>query len=101
MASPKRGMQGVRTMGGLVDRRRARTSAGALMELSVLANEKKRLEQERDRVRRRQAEIDGRLAEIVDKERRLYEFVTKPRQDAKVAPVADNSQRLRTTELGY
>ena len=101
MANPKRGIQGVKTMGGLVDRRRARTSAGALMEMSVMANEKKRLEQELDRLRRRQAEIGVRLAEIADKECRLYEFVKKPSHDAKIAPAADSGQRLRTTELSY
>jgi hypothetical protein len=40
MASAKRGLQGVKTMAGLVDRRRARTPAGALMELAILENEK-------------------------------------------------------------
>ena len=101
MPSLKRGIQGVKTMGGLVDRRRARTSAGALMEMSVMANEKKRLEQELGRLGRRQAEINARLADIADKERRLYEFVKKPCQDARVAPAADTGQRLRMTELSY
>jgi hypothetical protein len=109
-------MQGVKTMGGLVDQRRARTSAGALMELAVLANEKKRLEQELGRWRRRHAEISARLAEIADKERRLFGFVEKLPQDAQVPPAAengqrprdrqgataaDNGQRLRTTEHSY
>lgn len=116
MASQKPGMQGVRTMGGLVDQRRARTTAGALLELSVLANERKRLQLELDRWRRRHAEIEARLAEIADKERRLYGFVEKPARDAQVpsvgnssqrlrdaqsAPAADNGRRLRATEHSY
>lgn len=118
MASVKRSLRGIKTLNALVDQRRSRTSGGALMELSVMANEKVRLELELDRWRRRHAEITARLAEIAERESRLFEFVEKPAPiapaaaaggsqrlpEAPVAPVAIvsvNGQRLRATELSY
>ena len=40
MVTEKRGVQQIKTMGGIVDGRRTRTSAGALLELSMLEMEK-------------------------------------------------------------
>ena len=108
-------------MGALVDRRRARSMAGALMELSVMANERHRLEQELERWHHRRAEIAERLAEITEKEARLYKFVKEPPQtqspskaapsretpsretpsNAQVCPAAENGSRLRATEFHY
>ena len=77
MASEKRGVQHIKTMAGLVDGRRTRTSAGALLELSMLEMEKQRLVLEMRRAERRCAEIRGRLAEIEGKQHRLQRFVEK------------------------
>ena len=43
MAIEKRGVQHIKTLAGLVDGRRTRTSSGALLELSMLEMEKQRL----------------------------------------------------------
>jgi hypothetical protein len=117
MGSVKRSLRSVKTVGALADRRRARTSAGALMELAGMANERKRLELEMDRLRRRGAEIDVRLAEIADKERRLYAFVKEPPPDYVSGPTTSGAKsqplpasvsrddnygpRLKPTELSY
>jgi hypothetical protein len=62
-------------MGALVDSRRTRTAAGALLELSAMANEKLLLHKELDRWKVRHVEIRRRLAEISAKERRLMGLV--------------------------
>lgn len=62
-------------MGALVDSRRTRTAAGALLELSAMANEKLLLHKELDRWKVRHVEIQKRLAEITVKEHRLMEMV--------------------------
>lgn len=75
MARERRGVQGIRTMGALVDSRRTRTAAGALLELSAMANEKLLLTKELERWKVRHVEIRRRLAEIATKERRLMAYV--------------------------
>ena len=82
MAHDRRGVQQIRTFAGLVDRRRARTSAGALLELSMLEMEKTRLMLEMQRAERRCAEIRRRRAEIDAKQHRLQRFVEKPNGEA-------------------
>ena len=77
MALEKRGVQHIKTMAGLVDGRRTRTSSGALLELSMLEMEKQRLVLEMQRAERRCAEIRGRVAEIDMKGFRLQRFVEK------------------------
>jgi hypothetical protein len=69
-------------MAGLVDGRRARTSAGALLELSMLEMEKTRLTLGMQRAERRCADIQKRLAEIDAKQHRLQRFVEKPNGEA-------------------
>ncbi len=102
MATMKRGLQGIKTMAALVDGRRTRSSAGALLELSTLENEKQRLQQELDRGRRRHAEIKARLAEIAVKEKRLYEFVKRPKRSAVSSkPADDGLPRLKAVEINY
>jgi hypothetical protein len=71
----RKSVQGIRTMGALVDTRRTRTSAGALLELSALSNEKVLLTRELDRWKTRHVDIEKRLGEIAAKERRLMTFV--------------------------
>jgi hypothetical protein len=61
-------------MAALVDQRRTRTPAGALIELSALANEKLLLEREVARASRRGIEIRRRLKEIAAKEDRLMKL---------------------------
>ena len=75
MGRARRGVQGLRTMGELVDSRRTRTAAGALLELSAMANEKLLLEQELGRWKARHVEIRRRLSEIAAKEQRLKAMV--------------------------
>lgn len=78
MAAEKRGVQHIKTMAGLVDGRRTRTSSGALLELSMLEMEKQRHMNEMLRLEQRAAEIRGRMTEIEAKQRRLQQFVDKP-----------------------
>ena len=75
MASEKRGLQGIKTTGALLDTRRARTPAGALLELSAMANEKNLLNKELARWKRRHAEIQARLDQIRAKEQKLLALV--------------------------
>ncbi len=102
MLNERKGVQSIRTMGVLVDRRRARTSAGALLEMSALASEKERLQRELDRLGRRRSEIETRLAEIEVKGRRLQGFVKKGQGlNAESIPGNDTLKRMRTRELRY
>ncbi len=82
MGRERRGVTHIHTMAGLVDGRRARSSHGALLELSMLELEKVRLTREMQRAERRCADIRKRLAEIDEKERRLHRFVEKPHGEA-------------------
>ena len=87
MTLEKRGVQHIKTMAGLVDGRRTRTSSGALLELSMLEMEKQRLVLEMRRAEQRCAEIRGRLAEMGKKGLRLQQFVEKLNGEAQ-APQA-------------
>ncbi len=75
MARELRGVGSIKTMGGLMDNRRARTPSGALLEMSTMANEKTLLHKELARWRRRYVQIQTRLGEIAAKERRLLTLV--------------------------
>ena len=86
MAFDKRGVQHLKTLAGLVDGRRSRTSSGALLELSMLEMERQRLTKEVERAARRGAEIRGQLAEIDRKQLRLHRFVEKRNAGAAAAP---------------
>lgn len=90
-------------MAGLVDQRRTRTTSGALLEMSVLASEKERLHQELAVARRRQAEIQARLAEIAEKEERLRAFVKNsvPIPSDGTAVTEDPLRRLKAREIRY
>ncbi|MGQ0708629.1 MAG: hypothetical protein ACT4NV_02660 [Rhodoferax sp.] len=98
-------MQHIKTLAGLVDGRRARTSAGALLELSMLEMEKQRLTKEMERSERRCSEIRGRIAEIQAKQQRLQRFVDRPQGElAAAAPLpihAEPSGRLKRRQLTY
>jgi hypothetical protein len=106
VARERKSVQGIRTMGALVDNRRTRTSAGALLEMSAMANEKLLLSKELERSKVRQTEIHKRLNEIAAKERRLMTFVQTPGailEAAPVAPAIDTSvaNRMKVKELSY
>ena len=75
MASLRRGVGSIRTMGSLVDNRKVRTPAGALLEMSAMANEKLLLQKELARWERRHVEIQNRLGAIAAKERRLMSVI--------------------------
>ena len=75
MANVKRSLQSVKTLSKLLDGRRARTPAGALLEMSGMANEKVLLTKELERGIRRRAEIEHRLAEIEAKTQRLMAYI--------------------------
>ncbi len=97
-APTTRSLRGIRTTGALADRRKSRTRAGALLELSVLANEKERLTRELRRWEQRKKEIEARLAEISEKERRLEEAAAAP---APVAAPAAPAPELRMKPIQY
>ncbi len=90
-------------MGAMVDGRRVRTSSGALLELSILSNEKERLNKELAVAARRQEEIVRRLTEIADKEERLQAFVKTPEMVAKVCPTlpTEAARRVKAKEFSY
>jgi hypothetical protein len=68
-------VRSIKTMGGILDNRRARTPSGALLEMSAMANEKTLLHEQLARWKRRRGEIQTRLNEIAAKERRLMALV--------------------------
>ena len=78
MATEKRGVMHIKTMAELVDARRSRTSAGALLELAMLEMEKQRLKKEMLRAQSRGAEIATRMHEIEAKQCRLQSIVERP-----------------------
>ncbi|HKI18819.1 MAG TPA: hypothetical protein VKA15_13115 [Isosphaeraceae bacterium] len=102
-------------MAALVDKRRTRTPAGALIELSALANEKLLLDREVSRATRRDIEIQRRLREIAAKADRLMKLaqggtpppetspLTRPvSSDPPRAPVEmPASSRFKISEFTY
>lgn len=111
MATEIRGVQNIKTMAGLVDGRRTRSSSGALLELSMLEMEKQRLKKEMLRIEQRCAEIGSRINDIGSKQLRLQRFVDKPQEDGsadKALPAASPlpihtapTDRLKRRQLSY
>ncbi len=103
MSGARKTIRGVKTMRSLVDLRRSRTAAGALLELSALANEKERLNKELTAAARRQEEIVERLKEIAEKEQRLRGFVKQPEMVGIVCPQppSDGGRRFKAKEIRY
>ena len=92
MANEKRGVQQIKTMARLVDARRTRTSAGALLELSMLEMEKQRLLKEMQRAEQRCLEIRTRMADIETKQQWLQRFVDRSVGEIlQGQPIATNS----------
>lgn len=111
MATEKRGVLHIKTMAGLVDGRRTRTSSGALLEMSMIEMEKQRLMKEMLRSEQRCVEIRGRIAEIEAKQRRIQKFVevpfgemqtNRPLLAASPLPIhAAPTDRLKRRQLSY
>ena len=115
MSFERRGVRGIKTMAALVDQRRTRTPAGALIELSALANEKLLLEREVARTSRRGVDIQRRFLEIAAKEDRLMKFAQGvipppgPIVQTETAPSAaprtpmelPTSSRFKVSEFNY
>ena len=108
MRSAVKGSRPSRTLSALVDRRRTRTPAGALLELSAMASEKQLLTREVDRWNRRNGEIQARLADIADKERRLMAVVGGSIPDPSdveaakaVAAATAAGSRIKVKEFSY
>lgn len=112
MATQTRGVQHIKTMAGVVDGRRTRSSSGALLELSMLEMEKQRLMKEMKRSEQRCVEIRGRIGEIEAKQCRLQRFVDKPHdvlQTSQGLPAAlplpihtpPTTDRLKRRQLSY
>lgn len=78
MKAAKRGYGSPRTLRSKVDRAKARTPQGALLELTRLTQEKMRLRDEVARWEHRIAEIRERLQEIAALETLLYRFIDPP-----------------------
>jgi anti-sigma factor RsiW len=104
-ADRRKSAHGIKTIRVLLDGRRVRTPAAALLELSALSNERERLRAELARWTRRQAEIGARLAEIADKEARLHSFLQLPPGAAegttRALPLAEAPRNLVSRELNY
>ncbi len=103
MVPARKGVRNIKTMAGLVERRRTRTAAGALLELSTLANERERLNQELAVAARRRKDIDARLMEIAEKQQRLQAFVKNPTMVAARARsnASEPLTSVKTKELRY
>lgn len=111
MATEKRGVQHIKTMAGIVDVRRTRSSSGALLELSMLEMEKQRLKKEMLRSEQRCVEIRGRMTEIETKQLRLQRFVDGPIGEFQTNPSLPSASplpihtaptdRLKRRQLSY
>lgn len=105
MTAVRKTLRSIRTAASIMDRRRVRTSSGALLELSVLANEKERLNRELAAAARRRNEIVARLSEIMEKEQMLRRYVENPEMVAQVCdrlPQAREARgRVRAKEISY
>ena len=102
MKGERKGAQNIKTLGALLDRRRARTAGGALLEMASLAHERTRLKHELKRLLERHAEIDARLAEIADKEQWLRSIAEpSPQNESQPLPVAEPPSGLCVRELNY
>lgn len=107
MSIDRNGLRRIKTIGALLDNR-TRTPAGALLELSSMANEKQLLTNELDRWTRRHAEITLRLIQIAEKEARLLDAANLAPTEAPVAvstradkQIEPRKGKIRAQELSY
>lgn len=99
----QKGGRDLRTLAGIVDARRSRSSHGALLEMSMLEMERQRLLSEAIRLQRRCAEIAARIGEIERRQRRLQDFVAHPAPATAAQPPVSASApaNLRSKRLAY
>jgi len=92
MSPNRKGMETLRSLRGKVNRFRAKTPQGALIDLARLAQEGVRLCEEMKRWQKRISQIEFRLEEIEKMKKWLYQFVDSPEvpsassQDKKSSP---------------
>ncbi len=93
MSSNRKGFKDIRTIRSQVDRFRARTPQGALIELARLSQKKARLSDEMKRWQERINQIQSELEEIDKTEKWLYQSIdnrqlpsTVPLQGKKSSP---------------
>lgn len=102
MNGERKSTRNIKTLGALLDRRRARTAGGALLELASLAHERTRLQNELRRLLERRAEIDSRLLEISEKENWLRSVAEPAAPDAGLAqPAIQPAGGVFIRELNY
>ncbi len=70
----KHSLKDIKTMGSHINRMRARTPQGALVEMTALANEWQRIQIELAHSKKRSAQMRARLREIRERERFLSQF---------------------------
>lgn len=75
MKELRKGLENIRTLRSMVNNSMPRTTRGALMERAQLNQERERLWNEMDRLKRRMGVITNRLEEIGQLERWLERFV--------------------------
>ncbi|HUY88114.1 MAG TPA: hypothetical protein VMV10_05240 [Pirellulales bacterium] len=102
MKGERKTTRNIKTLGVLLDRRRARTAGGALLELASLAHERTRLKHELRRLLERHGEIDARLAEIGEKENWLRSIAEQaPPGPSLPRPAAEPPGGVFVRELNY
>ena len=100
MAIVRKSLQGMRTLGRLADSRRVRSPGAALLEMSVMANERQRLNRELDCIARRQVAIAARMAEMSAKEQLLQTYIGTP-QITGLVPSFQPTQRVKAKTFSY
>lgn len=102
MKGERKSTRNIKTLGAVLDRRRARTAGGALLELASLAYERTRLNNEHRRLNERHAEINARLAEIADKENWLHSVAEPSSKDESTTyPSPELPNGVCVRELNY
>jgi len=96
----RKGMQDIKTMTSL-QMFRARTSTGALAELTALSAEKERLKAEIQKLESRHAHIKEFLKEIEEKERILYKFVDNPKGIESLEKIESPGSGVAIKEGGF
>ncbi|MBE0478212.1 hypothetical protein IBX65_03700 [Candidatus Aerophobetes bacterium] len=93
MSSERKGIRNIRTLRGRVDKCRAKTPQGALIELAQLAQKKARLHKEMKRWEEKIKQINSELEQIATMEEWLYRFV-----DGLQVPSCIPSESKRTSQ---
>ncbi len=92
----KHSLKDIKTMGSYVNRLRAPTPQGALVEMAGLAKERQRIQVELVRSKKRSVEMRARLREIRQRERFLSQFTR-----SRAAPLRPRESRFAEMTLQY